>query len=108
MDQTPNPKPKPTFDPKDIEQNKGVAALSYLWILFAVPLFLKRDSKFAQFHAKQGLVLFVFELFGFIPVIGWFLWLAAVLASIYGILEAWNGRATRIPFVADLAEMINL
>ncbi len=42
------PNPKPTFDPKDIEQNKGVAVLSYLWILFAIPLFLKRDSKFSQ------------------------------------------------------------
>jgi len=100
--------PTASFDAKDIEQNKGVAALSYIWILVAVPLFLKRGSKFAQFHAKQGLVLFVAELLAFIPVIGWFLWLAAVLGSVYGILEAWKGRATRIPGVADLADKINL
>ena len=42
----------------DVEANKTVAALSYISILFLVPLLGKRDSKFAQFHAKQGLILF--------------------------------------------------
>src|SRR3989339_630004 len=43
---------------QDVEENKTVAALSYAWILCLVPLLGKRNSKFAQFHAKQGLVLF--------------------------------------------------
>ena len=50
---------------KDVESNKVIAAVGYVWILCLVPLFLKRHSKFAQFHAKQGLVLFIVE------VIGW-------------------------------------
>lgn len=100
--------PKPAFEAHDIEQNKGVAAIGYLWILFAVPLFLKRGSKFAQFHAKQGMVLFTLELFGFIPVLGWLLWVAGIVGAVYGVLEAWRGRATRIPVVADIADKINL
>jgi hypothetical protein len=39
-------------DPKDVADNKLVAALSYIWILFLIPLLAKRDSKFCQFHAK--------------------------------------------------------
>ncbi|EKD47008.1 MAG: hypothetical protein ACD_66C00259G0004, partial [uncultured bacterium] len=49
----------PAIDKKDIEDNKVLAALSYIFILCFVPLLLARDSKFAQYHAKQGLVLFV-------------------------------------------------
>jgi hypothetical protein len=39
-------------DKKDVEENAVMAALSYIWILCFVPLFLKKKSKFAQFHAK--------------------------------------------------------
>ena len=49
-------------DNKDIEDNKIIAAIGYVSILFVLPLFLKKNSKFAQFHAKQGLLLFLIEL----------------------------------------------
>ncbi|MBT4495794.1 hypothetical protein HOC73_03530, partial [bacterium] len=66
-----------TTSNNDIEDNRVIASFSYVWILCLVPLFLKRKSKFAQFHAKQGLLLFVIELFGWlifwIPLIGWVL-----------------------------------
>jgi hypothetical protein len=45
---------------KDAEDNRVMAAIGYLGILFLVPLLVKKDSPFAQFHAKQGLALFVF------------------------------------------------
>jgi len=51
---------------KDIEENKVAAALSYVWILCLVPLFLKKNSKFCQFHAKQGLLLFIVEVIGMV------------------------------------------
>lgn len=99
---------KPAFDPKDVEENKGVAAIGYISILCLVPLFLKPGSAYAKFHGKQGMILFILELFGFIPVLGWMLWVLAIVAAVYGLLEAWHGRATRIPVVADLADRVNL
>lgn len=50
-----------SFDKKDIESNKGISVLSYLGFLFLVPYFAASKSKFARFHAKQGMVLFIFE-----------------------------------------------
>jgi fumarate reductase subunit D len=97
---------------KDIEANKTVAILSYIGILCFVPLFLKKDSKFAKFHAKQGLVLFIIELIGmfifWIPIIGWFLWLAIVVLSIMAIIRTLNGEWWKIPYIYDWSKKFNL
>ena len=50
------------YDPADIQQNKGISVLSYLGILFLVPYLSKKESKFAQFHAKQGFNLFLVDI----------------------------------------------
>ncbi len=93
---------KKIFD-ADIEENKVIAALSYLWILFLIPLLLKRDSKFVQFHAKQGLVLFIIEFIvsfiAWIPLIGWVLFLAVIITAILGFIKAYNGESWEIPFI---------
>lgn len=47
------------FTPEDIEQNKAMAILSYLGILVLMPIFAAKDSRFARFHANQGLVLLI-------------------------------------------------
>ena len=41
----------------DIEKNKVMAVLAYFGILVLIPIFAAKDSKFARFHANQGLVL---------------------------------------------------
>ncbi|MDR1165229.1 MAG: hypothetical protein LBO66_05040 [Deltaproteobacteria bacterium] len=50
----------PVFDPADIERNKVVACLSYLGILFLIPLFAAKDSPFARAHVNQGFLLFLY------------------------------------------------
>lgn len=47
------------YDPKDINDNKGISILSYLGPLVFIPMFVKKDSKYARFHANQGLTLFI-------------------------------------------------
>jgi len=42
-------------DASDIQANKILALLSYFWLLFLVPWFLAPNSRFARFHAKQGI-----------------------------------------------------
>lgn len=104
-------KEKTTID-KDVEDNKFVAVLSYIHILFLVPLLLKRDSKFCQFHAKQGLILFIVQtivgLVAWIPVIGWLLGLAAVLISIIGILKVLAGEYWKIPYLYEYSQKIKI
>lgn len=48
------------FNSDDILQNKGIAAISYLGILFFIPLVAKPESKFARYHSNQGLCLLIF------------------------------------------------
>ena len=97
---------------KDIEDNKTVAALSYIWVLCLVPLLTKKRSKFAQFHAKQGLILFIAEIVGvfvfWIPLIGWALGVALLVVSIMGVLKTLNGEWWKIPYVYDLSKKFNL
>ena len=97
---------------KDVEDNKILAAIAYLWILCLVPLFLKRDSKFAQFHAKQGLVLFIAELVGtlvfWFPLFGQLLMLAFFVLALFGAYKAYSGEWYKIPYVYEWSKKINL
>lgn len=49
------------FEKKDIEQNKIMAILSYFGPLSLIPYFAFKESNFVQYHAKQGLNLFIIE-----------------------------------------------
>lgn len=51
------------FNKMDIEENKGISCFSYFGFLFIMPLWAASDSPFAQFHAKQGKILAINELF---------------------------------------------
>jgi uncharacterized membrane protein len=48
------------FDPGDAQTNKVAALLAYP--LFFIPLIIAPNSKFARFHANQGLIVFIFAL----------------------------------------------
>lgn len=52
-----------TVDPvkDDIVKNKGMALLSYFSWLVLIPVFAGKKSKFARYHANQGLVLAIVE-----------------------------------------------
>jgi len=92
----------------DAEANKSVAAMSYLWVLCLVPLLSKRDSKFAQFHAKQGLILFIISLFTIVPFFGQILLLILVVISALGLIKAYNGEWWEIPFVHEWSKKIKI
>lgn len=99
---------------KDIQEGKFFAVISYISFLCIIALLLKKDNKFALYHAKQGLVLFVFEVAAFIisiiPLFGWLLKTLGLvifsLFSIWGILQALMGNCERLPIVSDIAEKI--
>ena len=101
---------------KEIQEGKIFALLAYLWILCLVPLLLKKENKFALFHAKQGLVLFICEIalwiIGIIPVLGWFISVLGSLAcgilALIGIIQALMGNYWKMPLLGDYAEKINI
>ena len=85
---------------KDIEENKYIAILSYVWILCLVPLLLKRDSEFVQFLAEIILV--------WVPLIGWALNLVLFVVSIIGIFKVLQGEYWKIPYAQDVAKKLNI
>lgn len=101
--------PRAAFDQKDVADNKYVAALAYVWILFLVPLLTKKESPFAQFHAKQGLVLAVASIiFSIIPIIGWLANIVLFIIAIMAIVKTLSGEAWEIPLVKDAVKKLNI
>lgn len=98
----------PTFEAKDVEENKMLACLSYISILFLVPMLTKKDSKFSQANAKQGLVMFVASLFGVIPWIGWLWVMILMVVDVIAIINTLQGKFWKIPGAYDLSQKFNL
>lgn len=95
-------------DQDDVEKNKLWALVGYLGILCLITLLGKKDSKFAQFHAKQGLVLALASLLAWFPLFGWILGVVVFVFMIMGILNVLSGKMEKLPIVGDLAEKINI
>jgi uncharacterized membrane protein len=110
------------FDPKDIEQNKVMAVLSYFGILVLIPLLAAKESRFARFHAGQGLNLLIalvgwtivhrvlmaifraillnsatWRLYSLIGTILSLVYLAFTVLAVIGIINALNGKAKELP-----------
>jgi uncharacterized membrane protein len=92
----------------ETQENKLLAAISYLWIISIIMLLIKKDSKLVQFHAKQGLVICVASIiFWLIPGIGYILNILIVIAVVVGFIKAMSGEYYKMPGVSILAEKIN-
>ncbi len=50
-----------THDPADIQNNKVMGILAYIGLLVFIPAFAVKNSRFAKFHANQGLNLLILE-----------------------------------------------
>ncbi len=89
------------FSEQDIAENRFLAAIGYISFLFFIPLFLKKQSPFAQFHGKQALYLFIVSIVGqivfWIPLFGWALFLFFVGVNIYAIFQALLGNSWVAP-----------
>ncbi len=109
------------FDQADIQANKIMGILAYLsWLVF-IPIFAAKNSKFARFHANQGLVLLIAEaawgivygitsaimyriawwlggLFSFVGIVS----LVFVLLMVLGIINASKGKAKELPVIGKI------
>lgn len=108
------------FTPEDINQNKAMAILAY--IIFLIPLFAAKESKFARFHTNQGLVLVIFSvayaiveaiLSAIFYAISWSLgalmgtilglvFILVTVLAIIGIVNAAQGKAKELPLIGKI------
>jgi uncharacterized membrane protein len=107
-----------TVDPKDVQDNKIMAILSYLGILVLVPIIAAKESPFARFHANQGLVLLIASiaysivvwiitiiLALILPVLAFIGTLLGVVSIVFfvlaiiGIINAAKGEAKELPII---------
>lgn len=51
----------PTASEAEIQEGKSLAWLSYVAVLFVIPLVLHRNNPFSRYHARQGMALFFAE-----------------------------------------------
>lgn len=110
------------FDPNDINQNKIMAILAYFGILVVIPILAAKESKFARFHANQGLVLFIASVAYWImleiiksiivsistglllitTILG-LTYLVFLVLGIMGIVNAATGKAKELPFIGKFS-----
>ena len=79
------PVEEPASGSRDIEQNKAMAILCYLGILVFIPILAAKESKFARYHANQGLILFM-------ALAGWWIVENVLVAILSKVL--WQGIGT--------------
>lgn len=98
---------------KIIEEGRFFAVISYISFLCIVSLVLKQHNKFAQYHGKMGLVIFVFEAVVFLlSIISFLAWLKIAgiviftIVSLWGISQALLGKYYRLPILSDIADKV--
>lgn len=111
------------YKEEDIKNNKFFAVISYLPLLFIIPLIFKKESKYARFHANQGLSLFVcevivsvvyfilkwvFTLLAIAPLLIGLNFIMTVISIIMlsillvGVMNANGGLAKSLPFIGGI------
>ena len=88
------------------DKSKILAGMSYFSALFLVPMFLARDDRFAYYHARQGMKLFVAgvigDIVGGIFGLGWLVTLARIYFIYQGVSNVVNGRKKPLPYIGNL------
>ena len=105
----------PSVDP-EVQEGKFFAAIGYLSVLCFVPLLLKKGNRFAQFHGKQALILFILELAASIlkavPALGDVVYTLAFVVlgilSLVGIVKVLMGEYWEMPVIQEIAAKISL
>jgi uncharacterized membrane protein len=117
-----NPPPPPMGAGPTVSPNRTIMiVLSYIWILFIVPLVAEKDDPEVQWHAKHGMVIFLAEIVlhvvvfvmgmvldsiwtGFgcaLSLASTFIWLGFLVVRILAIVKGINGQRFIIPGISD-------
>lgn len=98
----------------DVQQNKVYAIIAYISILFVVGLVIAPQSRFARYHANQGLLLCLLgflvtalvSTLGFMPFVGKYagkvgyaLGLGCTILMVLGVVNAARGECKELPLI---------
>lgn len=91
-----------------------LALFSYMGVLCLVPLLFNRDNAYVQFHARQGLVLWIWGVLAifslYVPILGGFIFsfsvLVIMLYSVLGIVSVLFARSWKLPVISLFAEKL--
>ena len=91
-----------------------MAAFGYLGVLCLVPLLLNRNHPFVDFHARQGLVLWMWSVLSFfamhVPGLGPYLFststVMVLFLSLFGLVSVLSNRCWKIPLIATMAGLV--
>lgn len=113
-----NPMPESPSSAKDpeVQDAKFFAAIGYLNVLCFVPLLLKKGNKFAEFHGRQALVLFILEIAAGIlkavPALGDLVFSIAFVVfgilSLIGMVKVLMGERWEMPMIYEISSRISL
>ena len=97
------------YSAADINNNKGMAILCYLGILWLIPFLGAKESPFVKYHLNQGLTLLLLGIaaavVSWIPVIGWLCGVIVFALAIIGIVNVVNGKAQELPVIGKFKLM---
>jgi uncharacterized membrane protein len=104
---------KHKFDKQEIREGAPFGVLSYIYFLWIFTFIFKKDNRFAEYHARQGIVIFIGHLASLILYMVPFLrWLGLLFEFLllclcmYGIFLVLTGKSDRIPVVGDVADKL--
>ncbi len=88
-----------------------MAIMSYLGVLSLVPLVVNKQDPYVHFHARQGVILWMWEVLAIytllLPTVGKMFFkfssVACLVLSVVGIISVMLGRAWKFPVVGEWA-----
>ena len=91
-----------------------MALLGYMGVLSLVPLMSRQTDPYVRFHARQGVVIWMWEVLAvytlMMPGIGKMFFkfssIACLVLSTIGVVAVLLGRAWKLPVVGNLAEKL--
>ena len=112
----------PQVNITDAQMKKGMAIISYFYILVLIPIFAAKNDPFARYHANQGLILFILQfilnvisnvavrlLVGVSATLVWgltfginILMFVILIFNIIGIINAAKGRMKPLPIFGGI------
>ena len=96
-------KRQPRLQPR----SRWMAVFSYLGVLCLVPLIFSRDDDYVNFHARQGLVLWIWGVVAIfslhVPILGPFFFSSSVffvtIMALAGIVSVLLSQTWRLPII---------
>lgn len=81
---------------------KTTGIVAYLTVIGLIIAFCAGDKDGAKFHLNQALVIFLFSLAGFIPIIGWIWDVFVFICWLIGFIGALNGEEKEAPLLGKI------